>query len=338
MISARNLLFNSVTISLPKNMIQFSLGIILYWFILGFPDPGMVVLSLAGFLIAYTSVYLYNDLVDYDEDRKDSEKVKWKLIAGGMISEKTAKVLTVVFTASGLIISLLINRWFFLMILGMLVLNFLHSSPYTRFKKGMMKTTANMTAIEFLKFSCGWFAMTSNIEKFPFWLVLSFSIVYTASYIIYKFKFRGNLIKSKKPFFVFLGAVGVISYIISLISYGFPISMVILVIIPLFVLILLKQIDIEFHKISNMVIIEYLLLPVVIISFAILMIPIFGQANENIANKIGEYRENVMKDLPSDIKQPIENITDELKKYKVLEDIESGLKTGLDNMTKLNHS
>jgi len=328
-------LFNSVTISLPKNTVQFSLGVVLYWIIFGMPDIYATALALTGFLTAYSSVYLYNDMVDHKEDKKDTEKLKWKPIASGHLNIHHSRYLTIIFAFTGLLLSFLAGRWFFILVLLMLILNILHSSPLTRFKKSLRKTALNMTAIEFLKFSCGWFALTSDLTKFPFWLILAFSIVYTASYLIYKFKFSGGIIKSNKKLFIAIGAAGSFSYTISFIQYGFPLSMILLVTIPLFVLLLFKQMDIKFHRINNMIIIEYLLLPVVIISFMILSIPIIAQANENIISTIDKYEENLMEEIPDTITQPIENITSELNKYEKLEDIENEIKEGLDNITNI---
>lgn len=330
----KKLLFNSITISLPKNMVQFSLGIVLYWFFFGVPDFLVTMFALFSFLLAYSSVYVYNDMIDYKEDRKDKEKLKWKLVAGGRISMDSARTLVLFFTASGLALSFFVSRWFFLIVLAMLFLNFLHSSPRTRFKKSLRKTTVNMTAIEFLKFSCGWFALTTDLTRFPFWLIFAFSIVYTTSYLIYKFKFRGGTIKNNKKLFIGLGAIGVFSYTLSFIQYGFPLSMIILVTIPLFVLLLFKQLDIEFHRINNMIVIEYILLPVIIISFVVLTIPVVGQANEKMASQINLYTEDLMDEMPETITEPIENLTDELKKYEKLEDIEEEIKEGFENITE----
>ncbi|MEE9323354.1 MAG: UbiA family prenyltransferase [Candidatus Aenigmarchaeota archaeon] len=326
-------LFNSITISLPKNIVQFSLGIILYWVIFGIPDTYITLLALCAFLISYSSVYMYNDLVDHKEDRKDREKLKWKLVAGGNISMNSAKVSALFLAVFGLAISFLVNRWFFIMVVGMLFLNFLHTSPYTRFKKSLRKTAVNMTVIEFLKFSCGWFALTTNLMRFPFWLILAFSVVYTTSYLIYKFKFTGKVIKSNKKFFIGLGFLGGLSYVVSFFQYGFPLSMILLIVIPFFILMLFKQMDIEFHRINNMIIIEYLLLPIVIVSFMVLTVPVIGQANENMASTIDDYTEDLMKEMPETITEPIDNLTDELKKYETLEDIEEGIKEGFENIT-----
>jgi hypothetical protein len=331
-------LFNSITISLPKNMVQFLLGAILFWFIVGVPDIYVTLLAMAGFLVSYSAVYLYNDLVDYEEDRKDSEKVKWKIVAGNMLSVPMAKITIAISLFAGLSLSLMVNKWFFMIVLAMLFLNFLHSFPYTRFKKGIKKTAVNMTAIEFLKYSCGWFALTTDISKFPFWMIMTFALVYMASYLIYKFRFSGSVIRSNKKMFIAIGAFIAVSYLISFIQYGFPLSMTLLVVIPLFILLFLKQADIEFHRISNMVVIEYILLPVVIVSFAILMVPVVSQANENIASTIGTYKENVIREMPDEMKKSMDNISDELKKYSTIDDIENKIRTGIENISGLNGS
>jgi len=329
----KKVLFNSITISLPKNMVQFLLGIILFWFLLGIPDIFLTLASLTAFLISYSAVYVYNDIVDHEEDRKDAEKRKWKLVAGDMINLKQAKIILAIFIVAGMGLSFFISKWFFLMIAAMLFLNLLHSSPRARFKKSLRKTSVNMTAIEFLKYSCGWFALTSDISKFPFWIIMAFSLVYMASYLIYKFKFKGSIIKGNKKMFVTIGLLGAFSYVVSFLQYGFPLSMILLIVIPLSILLLMKKIDIEFHKINNMIVIEYLLLPVVIISFLVLMVPFVGQANERIADTIDSYKEIVVNEIPENIMEHVDNLTGGLEKYKTIDDIQAEIETGIENIT-----
>jgi len=325
--------FNSITISLPKNVIQFLLGIILYWLIIDVPNTYTTLFALAGFIITYSSVYLFNDIFDHKEDVSDKEKMKWKLIASGHLKKNTAWAITSLLIICGLSISFLVSRWFFLMMVILLFLNLLHSSPWTRLKKRLYITSVNMTIIEFLKYSCGWFALTTNIAKFPFWLILAFSLVYTASYIIYKFRFKGHNIRSNRKLFIGFGVLGIVSYAISFMLYGFPLSMIFLVAIPVGILLLLKYMNVKIHKISNMLIIEYMLLPVVIISFIMLTIPFIDNTNDMIAKNIGNYTEIIKGKIPPDIMKPLKNISDSLEGYETLEDIERNINRSIENMT-----
>lgn len=330
----RRALFNSITISLPKNIIQFSIGAVLFWVMFGFPDIGTVAFSLLSFLVAYSSVYLYNDLVDRHDDKRDREKSKWKLIAGGHLSIPVARFLATATALAGLAGSFLVSRWFFGIVALMLLLNFLHSNPRVRFKEDLKKTSVNMTAIEFLKFSCGWFALTSNISEFPFWIILSFSVVYTFSYLIYKFKFKRDTVRKNKKIIVPLAASGVLSYVISVFAYGIPLSLLLLTVIPLFMLLLFRQRDVNLHKINNMIVVEYILLPVIILSFLILSIPFFSLTNQTMAKTIDEYREDLEKNVPDGIITPIDNLTERLEKYGTLEEVERKLKEGIGNASR----
>ena len=105
MLTLKNVLYNSVTVSLPKNIIQFFLGFVLYWLLFGAFDWLTLGIALAGFLLAYSSVYFFNDIVDYEEDKKDEDKKDWKLVASGAMTKKTALVVGLVFMVSGLLLS-----------------------------------------------------------------------------------------------------------------------------------------------------------------------------------------------------------------------------------------
>jgi len=213
----------------------------------------------------------------------------------------------------------------------------LHSSPLTKFKKGIYKTTFNMTVIEFLKYSCGWFAFTTNISKFPFWLILAFSVVYTTSYIIYKFKFKGKVIKENKKLFWGLGILGVVSYMVSLVYYVFPLTLIFLILVPVVVLLIFKYMNVEVHRISNMIMIEYILLPLVIICFVILTIPAVGNANDQIAdgltNMSDRITDTIADRIPDTVIKPIENLSGELERYETLEDVVNKVNETISNIT-----
>lgn len=334
----KKIFYNSVAISLPKNTVQFLIGVILYWFIFNIPNIFVCIFALFSFLLAYSSVYLYNDVVDYEEDLKDKEKAKWKFIAGGILNKKQAMILTYIFAFTGLFLSLFINKWFLVIIFLALFLNLIHSHPKIRIKRKPKLASLNMTIIQFLKYSSGWFALTEDLYNFPFWLILTFSLAYTFSYLIYKFKFNKEIIKQNKKLFISVGFGIFLSYLISFIEYGFPLALLILAVLPTFILLLFKELEIEFHRINNMMVLEYLLIPLIILSFGLLTIPPLKQLNENVMLALNHYKENLTEKIPTELKKPIENITENLKKYETLSDIERDIDLNLKNFTLFNLS
>jgi len=319
------LLFNSITASLPKNAIQFSFGVLLFWLIAGTFEIFTAALGMAAFVVSYSSVYMYNDIVDYKIDRKDKEKMKWKLIASGELSVKKAKYLSITFAATGLSLSLLVNRWFLMMMIALLFLNFLHTSPRTRFKNSVTKTSINMTIIEFLKYSTGWFALTSNISQFPFLLVFSVSLIYTTGYMLYKFRFSGNTIRSKKKVFWIFGILSSMSYGMSIFFYGFPLSLLFLITIAITAFIFFKRIKFLSYRTKNMMFVGYMLLSVFIFSFLMLLNPVFAEMNYKMVDEIHLQTGKISDKLPEPLASSIEEITIELDKYESLEDIEDKL-------------
>lgn len=323
----RDLLYNSVTVNLPKNMIQFSLGAVLFWFTFGGFRPVLFAVSLVGFLLTYFSVYLLNDIVDYKEDKKDPEKSKWKLIATGKLSIENATSLHVLFLVSGIVISLFVGRWFTLILLGMVFLNFLHSSNFIKFKKSVPKTAVNMTAIEFLKYSAGWFAFTSDLSRFPFWLLLCFSVAYVGIYMCYKFKFNRKLISTNRAVFIIIGIVFVASYGISFVAYSFSLPLVLMFLFVAVLAVFMKYFRVLEYKMKKLFIVEYMVLIIVIICFLLLANPSLARLNENLTDIVGNYKDAAINIIPSEIANGVR-----MDGYENLEDIERAIK----NLTLLN--
>ncbi|NIO21470.1 MAG: hypothetical protein GTN76_12200 [Candidatus Aenigmarchaeota archaeon] len=320
-----NIFFNSITASLPKNVIQFAFGVLLFWLIMGNFEILLAITAMVAFVITYSSVYMYNDIVDYKVDRKDKEKLKWKLIASGDLSIKKAKYMSLAFLVVGPSLSLFVNKWFLMIMIVLLFLNFLHTSPRTKFKSSVTKTSINMTIIEFLKYSTGWFALTSNISQFPFWLVVSVSFIYTTGYMLYKFRFKGKEIKRKKPLFWIFGIVSGLSYGVSIFLYGFPLSLLFLITIAVTSFLFFKHIKFVSYRTKNMMFVGYLLLGVFIVSFLILINPVVAEINDEMAKEIDIQKGKISEKLPESFIQSIEGISNELKKYESLEDIEDKL-------------
>ena len=329
--SPRNIFYNSVTVSLPKNVIQFSLGAVLFFLTTGSLDLAVLATALAGLIIAYSSVYFYNDVVDCEEDKCDKDKKGWKLVACGIISKRMAKILGVVFLVVGLSISLSVNVWFFAIVVTLLILNFLHSAPGIRLKKIIPATAANMTAIEGLKFSSGWFAFTSNISEFPFWIILTFSIAYSSIYIIYKFRFKGSMIRENKLLLAPLALIAVTSFGLSIVLYRFALPLVLLLGFSIGIIVFSMSVGKRF-KLMNWFYLEFIIFPMVIAVFLLLSIPAVAYANSQLSDKIDHYKSTVYKELPDDVAETLKNLSEPA--YDSLDDVGEAINRSL-NMSEL---
>ncbi|UCD03007.1 MAG: UbiA prenyltransferase family protein [Candidatus Aenigmatarchaeota archaeon] len=319
MVKLKNILYNSVTVSLPKNIIQFFLGFVLYWLVFGSFDVFTLGIALAGFLLAYSAVYFFNDVIDYEEDKRDEDKRGWKLVACGILTKRGACILGCSFALAGLILSSLVNGWFLGIMLTLLFLNFLHSSPYTKLKRRVIPTTINMTAIEFLKYSIGWFAFTGDLLRFPFWIIMTFSLVYTGIYLIYKFRFRGNMIRDNKLLLGSIAFLTALSYALSVTLYPFALPLIILLAASVVLIMLSMGVGRKF-RFMNWLWIEFVILPLVIIAFLLLSVPFVDQANAELTETIGEYKETVYKKLPDDVVTGLENLSKPA--YESLDDVQ----------------
>jgi hypothetical protein len=178
----------------------------------------------------------------------------------------------------------------------------------------------NMTAIEFLKYSSGWFALTSNLSLFPFWLVMCFALIYSGVYLVYKFRFRGKIIKENRRIIMIIGAASAFSYLASIVLYGFAVPMVVLLAAALLMAWYSKSRRLKF---MGWLWVEFVLLPVFLLAFLMLSVPQIAQANEKIAGTIDSYKESVYHELPEDIAEGLRNLTE--PQYETLEDLHGAI-------------
>ncbi len=323
--------YNSIGVNLPKNIIQYLLGVVLYLVIVGSFDVLMALLGLVGFVLIYSSVYVFNDLMDIEEDRKKKDKREWKIIATGKLSIEKAITIMFFLIVCGFFVSVLINTWFVVLMIALLALNILHSSTYTKFKKNMYKTSVNMTVIQFIKYSCGWFAVTTNISSFPFWVILAFSLVYNICYMAYKKDFKRAHIKMEKPVFAGMGLLFFVSYFYSMVAYSFPLVLLVIMVFVTIVSIVLKNSNIKIHSMKNRVFIEYVTLPIVILSFLLLMNPVVAGVNNEISDTLENYSDEITCSLPADVVDSLTAIKDNLEKYETLDDIKVDIENIINN-------
>ena len=163
---------DSITMNLPKNVVQYLLGFGLYLLVYCSFDPIKFVLGLAAFIISYSAIYPYNDLMDYKEDRKNVFKKHYKAIARGDMTQEKAITLAYGLPIIGLLIASFVSRWYMILLIFLLFQNFLHSSPQTTktFKKKNRYMFINMYLMQAIKFSLGWFTFTTDLTRLPIWL------------------------------------------------------------------------------------------------------------------------------------------------------------------------
>ncbi|NOX71219.1 MAG: UbiA family prenyltransferase [Candidatus Micrarchaeota archaeon] len=317
----KSIVFNSITINLPKNIIQFSVGALLFVAMFGTFDVVGALFAAVAYLVLYSSVYVYNDMIDAGDDAKHPHKRQWKLVASGLLSEHAARKVLWIMLIAGAALSLFVNPYFMGLMLFAVLLNYLHSSPRTYFKGSIKKTAANMTLIEFLKYSSGWFAFTTNVSSFPFWIILTLSLAYTISYIVYKAEDTSVITKQHTKLLGASVVIAFIAYSISLFAYSMPLAMVLMLVLPSMMIFMFRNTKRRYNTLNSVMTTQLLLLFTVIFSLSIIFIPPAAEANENIAMELDNYAETIKNGLPYSVVEKMDVMAVDLQKYKDLNDI-----------------
>ena len=280
---SRALIYNSVTLNAPKNILQFLFGVIIYATYTGMYDIPRSALAAVGLCLGLGAIYLFNDLTDYEEDKKNPFKNYWKAIANGSISIKSAKILIFVLSVSGTLFSLISGRNFFIIYLTIITLNLLYSYPSIRLKSHKNLSLLVITVIQIFKFSSGWFLFTSSFQGFPFAIVFSISIGYALLFLYYK-NDTSNIIKITKenklrvyPLSLFL----FIFILISILTYSYPVVFVLILgmAVPT---ILFYNLSKEYLGIKVNFAFMYVGLAIIIISFLLLSVPTVTATNDTL--------------------------------------------------------
>jgi len=232
-----------------------------------------------------------------------------------------------------LAMALFVNNYFFIIMLLLLVLNYIHSNPKTHFKGSLKKTALDMSVIEFFKYSCGWFALTSNISYFPFWVVVVLSITYNLSYIIYKAEKKKDLLTDNKRFFVLMGVTAIISYVLAFFNYNIPLVMILMLIIPSFLIAIFRYISIEYNSLHSTLITMLTLLLAVLLSFSLILTPAIAIANNDMANEIDNYTNEMRESIPGSLKDQLDNLTSEMEKYEDLDELIDEINESIMNIS-----
>ena len=226
----RAIIYNSATLNAPKNILQFLFGVIIYVSLTGDYNLLKIVLGASGLSLGLGAIYLFNDLTDYEDDKKNLMKISWKAIANGSMSIHTAKYLIIVLSILGTTLSFLAGMNFFGIFAAIIALNLLYSYPSIRLKNHKNMGLLLITVIQILKFSSGWFLFTSSFKGFPFPFVLSLSIGYSLLFLYYKNNTINakEIIKENKLRVLPLSLLLVGFLLISFFMYAFPVVFILI--------------------------------------------------------------------------------------------------------------
>jgi|GEM_PF-5093832 len=144
-------------------------------------DMIQVIIALLGFVLAYQSVYFFNDLTDYEDDKKSPRKRVVNPLLNGSMTKKDALSNTFFYSIIGLALSFSVSFIFGAIVAALLFMNFLHSSNKIRLKETPFRLP-NLFVMQCLKVSAAWFAISNSLEGFPIFLVLSFGFFYLVAY------------------------------------------------------------------------------------------------------------------------------------------------------------
>ena len=180
-----------------RNAGFFLLGASFYIALHGTAGMGSLGIALLGFLLAYTSVYFFNDLLDYRRDVKDEVKKLYKPLISGEASKKSFVLISMLYALSGISLSFYFGTFFGLMVSLLLFLNVLHS---TVFRANRTVRSVSIMVIEFVKISLGWFAFSSLLTGFPFLFVVFVCMLYSFGYRLYKTDLK-NVVSERNMLF-----------------------------------------------------------------------------------------------------------------------------------------
>ncbi len=295
-----------------KNSFQFIMGSVLYFSVFNVFDPARFVFGLLGFVIAYQSVYQYNDLMDYKEDVKDEIRKRNKPLARSEFTREYVESFSYILTIVGMSLCFLVNVYFGLLVAFTLFLNFLHSVPFLRLKNTKL-VVPNLFVIEFLKYSLGWFALSITLNNFPYVFMSFLSLLYVGCYIFWKNDIRKNVFQNMTLKIIFTGVV--MLYLISLVIYTFKLPLIIPIPISIINMVIIfnwVNLNDVFEKIRVSNILIYMMMFTIVISMVLLSDPVVAELNDGIAARIDTVKENITNTIPNGIKNDIESLDERI--------------------------
>lgn len=288
------LLYNSAALNMPKNILQFIFGVILFAMAGGDYNIITCVIAALGLSIGLGAIYLFNDLTDLKEDTHNTMKIRWKAVANGTMSRQESITLIKLFSITGAVLAFLSGINFFVIYLAVIGLNLCYSHPMIRWKTSKSLSVVAIALLQVLKFSSGWFLFTNTIRGFPILFVMALSIGYTLMFMYYKNNTTNliNLVREDKKRVLPLSFTCIAMLLISFVIYAFPaISLMIAMMgIPTVGFYFLTK---RYIGTSVNVVFMYAGLVILLLSFLLLSTPTVTAINQNMIDQNATVREQL---------------------------------------------
>jgi len=280
--------------NMVKNAVTFICMLFITVYTLGTFDFLKVLLAFLGFVLAYHSVYFFNDLMDYEIDKKNAFKRSIKPLLNGQITKKDALSNTFFYSIIGLALSFSVSFIFGAIVAALLFMNFLHSSNKIRLKETPLRFP-NLFIMQCLKVSVAWFAVSNSLEGFPIFLVTLVGFYYLISYSYYKQIDRTpvkEFLKQRK--IIFLVALTVASYFLSVILYPFRLLLIIPLIFGGFSMIIIVIKRCYLRPMIKLLMVDLLYI-IIFLSILMSVFPIapVAQANEYLEKSFEPVKKNI---------------------------------------------
>jgi hypothetical protein len=282
----------------PRNILQYTLGALLFYLTNNHFSLPLFFLGLAAFLFSYAFVYTLNDLLDYKHDVKNPLKRKWKLyikapLVSGYVSKEKWLCFSVGVFLIGLILASFVNHFFLVLILILIGLNILHSAPKLEVRKRTWVLVPNMILMQLLKWSTGWFAQGVEISSLPIFFLLTISSVYAWSYKIGVL--HGGLlhlgrraILNEKSFFIGISTLTLGFFTLSLFLYELTLPLTLLIPIATGCVLLLKETPYQRRVIRGFVLNHILMGSLILCLLTFQLITPLQSLNHQVNQKINK--------------------------------------------------
>ncbi|RLI89776.1 MAG: hypothetical protein DRO65_03805 [Candidatus Altiarchaeales archaeon] len=163
------------------NMLAFAFLLAYSLNLLSAPSLQILALFLA-FILFYSSVYFYNDLIDYEFDRKRKPVPEQKLLVKGFFSKEEYKLLFLFSLSLGFLLLLSFNPMFAFGSLFLVILNLARSHvPSLNFR------IVSIFFVELINLILFWFLLTGEVlNAYVLPLFSLYSLVYICGFHVYK--------------------------------------------------------------------------------------------------------------------------------------------------------